>query len=201
MRVGLSLIGAIVAVNVACAADIAPPDVRAPVAVPVTTPIDPFTGWEVRTGVFMHGVGNVEKNTWDVDGELILPKLFAPVGPWSYIVPRIHLGGNYNTGGRTSDVWAGLLWTVPLFDTRFFVEGFLDAAYTPNGSLTGTTTMSALGCNPLFHVGGSFGYRFDAHWSTMVTFDHISNGSGIDLTDCGRNQGLNNYGLRIGYQF
>jgi lipid A 3-O-deacylase len=200
MRIVLSFVGVVVAANIACAADIAPPDVRAPVAVPVATAYDPFTGWEVRAGVFMHGVGNVEKNTYDIDGELILPKLFAPVGPWSYMVPRIHLGANVNTGGRTSAAFAGLLWTLPVFDTRFFVEGFLDAAYH-NGSLTGTPTMSAMGCDPLFHVGGSFGYRFDAHWSTMVTFDHLSNGSGIGLTNCGRNQGLNNYGLRIGYQF
>jgi len=199
MRVVLSFIGAVLAVNVACAADIAPVDVRAPVAVPVTTPIDPFSGFEVRLGAFMHGVGNVEKGTYDVNGELVLPKLLAPVGPWSYLVPRIHAGVNANTAGRTSAVYAGLLWTVPVFD-RFFVEGFLDAAYH-NGSLTGNLTQSAMGCDPLFHVGGSAGYRFDAHWSVMATFDHLSNGSGIGLTNCGRNQGLNNYGLRIGYQF
>jgi hypothetical protein len=33
------------------------------------------------------------------------------------------------------------------------------------------------------------------------TFDHVSNGSGIGLSNCGRNQGLNNYGVRIGYSF
>ena len=199
MRVVLSFIAAVLAAHVAYAADIAPVDVRAPSTVPVTTPIDPFSGFEVRFGGFMHGVGNVEKNTWDVNGELIVPKMFAPAGPWSYFVPRLHAGTNINVNGRTSAVYAGLLWTVPVFD-RFFVEGFVDAAYH-NGSLAGSPTQSAMGCDPLFHTGGSVGYRIDPHWSVMATFDHLSNGSGIGLTNCSRNQGLNNYGLRLGYQF
>ena len=47
----------------------------------------------------------------------------------------------------------------------------------------------------------SIGYRFNSHWSVMFTFDHLSNGSGIGLSNCGRNKGLNNYGARIGYTF
>ena len=83
---------------------------------------------------------------------------------------------------------------------RFFVEAFLDAA-THNGSMPGTATHVALGCEAQFHVGASAGYRFNPHWTVMFTFDHLSNGSGLGLSNCGRNKGLNNYGARIGYTF
>lgn len=183
------------------ASDLPPPG---PVLVPVTAPTvvpslyDP-TRWEIRFGGFMHGVGSIEKNTWDVNGEIVLPQFFSPAGYWSVLVPRVHAGVNGNVNGRTSVVYAGLLWTLPVFD-RFFLEAFADGAFH-NGSLPGDLTHNALGCNPLFHVGGSAGYRFDRHWSLMFTFDHLSNGSGIGLTNCGRNQGVNNYGGRIGYTF
>ena len=176
-----------------------------PIAVPSpTAPVvvsdlyDP-TRWEVRFGGFAHGVGSVEKGTWDVNGEIVAPKFFAPVGPWSVLIPRLHAGVNGNTGGRTSVVYAGFLWTVPI-TSRFFVEGFLDGALH-DGSLGGTPDHVALGCKGQFHVGGSVGYRFDPRWSIMFTFDHLSNGSGIGLSNCGRNQGLNNYGARIGFTF
>jgi len=184
------------------AADIyAPAPIAAPIIAPVAGPdlYDP-TRWELRAGAFAHGIGSVEKGTWDVNGELVLPKFFVPTEVWwNALVPRIHAGVNANTGGRTSATYAGLLWTVPVLD-RFFVEGFLDAAFH-NGSKLGDATHNALGCNPLFHVGGSVGYRFDRHWSIMGTFDHLSNGSGLGLTNCGRNQGVNSYGARIGYTF
>jgi hypothetical protein len=35
----------------------------------------------------------------------------------------------------------------------------------------------------------------------MFTFDHISNGNQVFGTGCNRNQGLNNYGARIGFSF
>lgn len=183
------------------AADIlSQPSFVPPPAAPVVVSdlYDP-TRWEVRFGGFAHGVGSVEKGTWDINGEIVAPKFFAPVGPWSVLIPRLHAGANGNTGGRTSVVYAGLLWTVPITQ-RFFVEGFLDGA-VHNGSLSGTADHVALGCNGQFHVGGSIGYRFDPRWSIMFTFDHLSNGSGIGLSSCGRNQGLNNYGARIGFTF
>jgi lipid A 3-O-deacylase len=175
-----------------------PPPARA--AVMVADLYDP-TRWEVRFGGFAHGVGSVEKGTWDVNGEIVLPQFFGkdPIGWWSWLLPRLHAGVNANSGGRTSVVYAGLLWTFPITE-RLFTEVFFDGA-RHNGSLTGDATHNALGCDWQFHVGGSIGYRISSQWSAMFTFDHLSNGSGIGLSTCGRNQGLNNYGVRIGYTF
>jgi hypothetical protein len=188
-------------VSMARAADIPPPvesypPVKAPVVVPEL--FDP-NRWEIRFGGFAHGVGSVEKETWDVNGEFVFAKFFAPTGWWSVLVPRLHVGTNWNTHGRTDVVYGGLLWTVPITQ-RIFVEGFFDGAWT-DGSLVGSPTQVALGCRAQFHVGGSIGYRLTPSWSIMGTFDHVSNGAGIGLSDCARNQGLNNYGARIGFSF
>jgi lipid A 3-O-deacylase len=175
-----------------------PPAARAAVVVPEL--YDP-TRWEVRFGGFAHGVGSVEKGTWDVNGEIVLPQFFGknPIGWWSFLLPRLHAGVNANVNGRTSVVYAGFLWTFPITE-RLFTELFFDGAFH-NGSLLGSTTHVALGCEAQFHVGGSLGYRFSSQWSVMFTFDHLSNGSGLGLSNCGRNKGLNNYGARIGYTF
>jgi lipid A 3-O-deacylase len=178
------------------------PPVLPPAAAAVVVPelYDP-TRWEVRFGGFAHGVGSVEKDTWDINGEIVLPQFFGkdPIGFWSFLIPRLHAGVNGNLSGRTSVVYAGFLWTLPVTE-RVFAELFFDGA-GHNGSITGDATHNALGCDWQFHVGGSIGYRFDPRWSIMFTFDHLSNGSGIGLSTCGANKGLNNYGARIGFTF
>ena len=184
------------------AADVlmSPPSPPAAAAVMVPDLYDP-TRWEVRFGGFAHGVGSVEKGTWDLNGEIVVGSFFGPnpLGFWSPLIPRLHAGVNSNLSKRTSVVYAGFLWTVPITQ-RFFVEAFLDGAFH-DGSLLGSATHVALGCEAQFHVGASVGYRFNPNWSLMFTFDHLSNGSGIGLSNCGRNKGLNNYGARIGYTF
>jgi hypothetical protein len=181
----------------------------APAGRPWATPvpiIDPADRWEARFGVFAHGIGSAESDTVDLNGEIATPRLpLGVTGFWSFLVPRIHFGGSLNLSGRTDVLYTGLLWTMPVFD-RFFVEGFIGPAIH-NGSIVPTATHAGLGCHTLFHVGGSVGYRFNEHWSVQGTFEHLSNGRGIFGIDCGTNQipggnqGLNNYGVRVGYAF
>jgi lipid A 3-O-deacylase len=158
-----------------------------------------LSGWEIRAGAFAHAVGSAEEGTVDLNAEIITPKLFAAPGFWSYLVPQLHVGGMLNLSGKTSSVYAGGLWRFPVLD-RFFVEGFFGGA-VHNGSLVDAPGMNALGCNPVFHVGGSVGYQFNEHWSAIFTYDHLSNGRVVFGTNCDRNVGTNNYGLRLGYRF
>jgi hypothetical protein len=76
-------------------------------AVVVPELYDP-TRWEVRFGGFAHGVGSVEKETWDLNGEIVVGSFFgrAPLGVWSPLIPRLHAGVNGNLSGRTSVVYA-----------------------------------------------------------------------------------------------
>jgi lipid A 3-O-deacylase len=160
--------------------------------------------FEFRFGVGMHGVGSVESGTVSLNPEIVFPQLRLgdwPIDPrWAFLIPRLHIGGMANLSGRTSYGYAGALWTLGVTE-RLFVEGFLGGALH-DGSLTGNAAanQAALGCRLLFHVGGSVGYRITQQWSVMFTFDHLSNGNAV-LDGCSRNQGLNEYLLRVGYSF
>jgi lipid A 3-O-deacylase len=167
------------------------------------------TTWDIRFGAALHGVGSHEHNTTDLMGEILTPRLpFFQDSILQYLMPRLHGGGSVNLDGRTSFGYAGFAWTWPIY-RGFFFEPFIGAA-AHNGSIAGSPTMSALGCDYLFHAGGSVGYRFDAHWSLIGTFEHLSNGKQLFGVNCGSNQivpgsngnqGLNNYGVKIGYSF
>ena len=159
--------------------------------------------YEVRIGAFAHGIGGREKGSADINAELILPDFwpkewFASKPILRALLPRPHVGAMGNFNSRTSYVYAGGLWTLPL-PYNFFVEGFVGGSLH-NGSKGGDATHVALGCTTLFHSGGSIGYRFNSQWNVTFTFDHLSNGNAV-LHACPNNQGLNQYGVRIGYSF
>jgi hypothetical protein len=156
--------------------------------------------YEVRLGAFAHGVGGFESGTTSLNAELVFPDPWRGVVADAYRVwlPRPHIGGSVNLNGKTSYAYVGGLWTVPL-PHNFFAEAFVGGAIH-NGSLQGEPGRAALGCRALFHVGGSLGYRLNERWSVMATFDHLSNGNAV-LHGCSNNQGLNEYGVRLGYSF
>jgi lipid A 3-O-deacylase len=115
------------------------------------------------------------------------------------------LGGAINLEGRTSFAYTGIALTLPITRILFF-EAFLAGAIH-NGSLTPTPNLSALGCPLLFHAGVSFGFAVTEHWNALATFEHLSNGKtfgvncGTNQAPSGSNQGLNNYGVSVGYAF
>ncbi len=152
---------------------------------------------EIRGGVFAHGPGTRESGSVDINGELLFSKPFQPADPsMAFLVPRLHLGGTLNTAGDTSQLYAGFTWTYDI--TRsVFVEGSLGGALH-NGETGRFPRFDrlSLGCSPLIRATGSLGYRLDANWSIMATVEHISNAN-----TCHANQGLTNYGIRIGYTF
>jgi lipid A 3-O-deacylase len=179
------------------AADMAYPS---PAVMPVKAVDSAIYGYEIRSGVFAHGVGSAEKNTIDLGLQIVLPPVFQATGVWwSVLIPRPFVGGMFNTGGRTSSIRGGGLWHFPL-TAGWFAEGFFGGA-VHDGSLTGDVTHNALGSRVLFDVGGSVGYRFNARWSALATFDHLSNGKTIFGTGFARNAGINTYGVQLSYAF
>jgi hypothetical protein len=76
---------------------------------------------------------------------------------------------------------------------------------SPNGCFS-SRSLVGLGCPLLFHAGASFGVPITEHWRVLGTFEHLSNGKPLGV-DCGTNQrpggnqGLNNYGVSVGYAF
>jgi lipid A 3-O-deacylase len=167
---------------------------------------EPGNQFEARFGGFAAGVGSTEQGTFDLNASFLTPRIFNPglQGYAAYLLPRLQLGGALNLAGRTSFAYADITVTLPIVK-RLFFEPFLGGAIH-NGSLTPTPTLSGLGCPVLFHAGFSFGVAVTEHWSALATFEHLSNGKGLGV-DCGTNQalgtnqGLNNYGVSVGYAF
>ncbi|OYU46950.1 MAG: deacylase [Rhizobiales bacterium PAR1] len=147
---------------------------------------------ELRLGLGAHDPWSPESGTADLRGEI----LFSKPGSMAEtsLIPRLHLGGALNTGGKTSHAYAGVTWTLDVTQ-KIFVEASLGGAIH-NGEAAARPGRSALGCPALFREALGVGYRIDANWSVMGTFEHLSN-SGL----CRKNRGLTNLGVMLGYRF
>jgi hypothetical protein len=159
---------------------------------------EPFFN-EVRLGGYFHGIGNPERDTADVNAEILTRKIWSPSDPdFAWLSPRLHLGGTVNTAGRTSYGYAGLTWTWEhVIWPRMFAE--FSFGISVNNGFTGRFAPldhAKVGCAALFRESGSLGYRLDEHWSVMATIEHVSNG-GL----CNENRGITSAGVRIGYSF
>lgn len=152
---------------------------------------------EIRGGAFVHNPAGRESGSADVNLEVLFVKPFVPADPvLAFFVPRLHLGTTISTAGDTSSVYAGFTWTYDFTDRLFgeisFGAGFHDGK---TGDFVRRDRIS-LGCSPLFRESVSLGYRIDANWTVMGTVEHMSN-AGL----CNDNQGMTNYGVRLGYVF
>jgi lipid A 3-O-deacylase len=154
--------------------------------------------YEFRIGAFAHGIGSAEEGSADINAEVVFAKLWRLPVAWDWLVPRPHVGVSVNIAGMTDYAYAGALWTYD-FTRQFFGEVFVGGA-ADDGAITNDPDRSNLGSRVLFHVGASLGYHPIPHWSVLGTFEHVSNGNAV-LHAAPSNQGLNEYGLRLGYSF
>ena len=65
-----------------------------------------------------------------------------------------------------------------------------------DGPLDGRGDRKALGSRVLFHVPLELGWRWDQRSSVSLYFEHVSNAGLAD-----ENEGMDNIGMRYGYQF
>jgi lipid A 3-O-deacylase len=154
---------------------------------------------EVRVGAYYHGIGNPERDTTDINLEVLTRVIWTPSDPdYAWLAPRLHAGGNINTSRGTNYGYAGLTWTWNdlLLKNTFAEYSFGAAFHDGYTGLYAPLDRAKLGCVALFRESGSLGYRFDDHWSVMATIEHISNG-GL----CDENRGITSAGLRLGYSF
>ena len=171
----------------------------APLGSTVTAPTTPGPFGiisEVRGGLFYHGYDGPEAGLVDVNLELLTPRPALPGGYWNYLIPRLALGGNINTGGRTSDGYLTLVFQTPEF-YHFFGEitagGSINDGHTQN---VPPPQYAKVGCHLMFRESVSIGYHLSAHWEIMATAEHISNDR-----FCYQNAGITNFGARLGYIF
>ena len=191
----LGAIAVLLAATAAPAADFPPTPTAYIAPVPSTGSYGLLS--EVRGGVFYHGYDGREAGTVDINAELISPRIVETnTGLWNYLIPRLHLGGNLNTAGRTSDVYTGLTWTFPIY-RQLFGELTLGGSYNDGHTqFNPPPDYAPVGCHLMFRESASLGYQINEHWVVMATAEHISNDH-----LCARNAGITNFGGRIGYLF
>ncbi|MEM8812960.1 MAG: acyloxyacyl hydrolase [Pseudomonadota bacterium] len=152
---------------------------------------------ELRFGAYYTNPDQAERGAV-LQGEVIfsqfLPYEFDNKFLNALLLPRIHVGGNLNVTGDTSAAYTGLTWQLPIYGP-LFIEGTFGGA-VHNGELDNAPPdRQQLGCPIAFRESGSIGLAFDK-WTILGTVEHMSNAGW-----CSENDGLTNFGMRVGYKF
>lgn len=109
---------------------------------------------------------------------------------------RPAVGGIVNLRGRESLVHGGVNWQLPLGDI-FYLEAGAGLAIH-NGALSGAVPpLRNLGCPVLFHWAYGAGANITENMTLTANLQHVSN----VIMGCTPNQGLNHFGVSLGYKF
>ena len=168
---------------------------------------DDDRGYEIRLGVTAHDLADHVEDGPNVTAELLFPSPDAFEAIWS---PRPFVYGSFNTNELTNFGAAGLAWNWEWaegmnleFKTGIsYNDGVTDFDQNaPPGDPTRirlANTRALLGSNWLFY--NQFGLDFDLNdrWAAGVYYEHISHGQ---ILASGRNQALDNAGVRIAYRW
>ncbi|WP_300544382.1 acyloxyacyl hydrolase [Maricaulis sp.] len=168
---------------------------------------DDDRGLEFRLGATAHDLSDHVEDGPNITADLLLPSPEFLDVIWS---PRPYFYGSFNTNGLTNFGGTGLAWNWEFADGLNFEfrtgltynDGVEDI--DPNSApddptrIRLATTRSLMGNEILFH--NAFGLDMDVsdHWSVGVYYEHISHGQ---ILASGRNQALDNAGVRIGYRW
>jgi len=153
--------------------------------------------YEIRGGILYDFIEN--ERDLAANAEFVFRRFWTTESAWDALIPRLHVGGMGNLGGKTSYAYTGFLWTYN-FTERFFSEVSFGGAVHNGYLVDAPPGRNSIGCRVEYNGGGSFGMRLNPQWSVMLTLDHISNGQG-SLSSCPANQSINELGLRFGYAF
>lgn len=165
-----------------------------------TSSIGPFVPVEeVRGGLFYDDPSPREAPSEVASFEALSSPLrfYDVANPYlaAFLNPRLSAGAMISVEGRTSYIFGGVNWHVPIWD-RFFFEGEFGGALN-DSARTIEPGRTDLGCPLTFRESGGFGYQFTPNIDVVASVEHISHAS-----LCGKqNPGLTNFGLRLGYKF
>ncbi len=149
---------------------------------------------EVRGGILAHDLVPTlthKEPGADINLEVLFhsPDFLGVIGS-----PRPHVGFAVNTGGDTSQLYAGLTWEWE-FLRNMFASLALGGAIHDGDLDVRSDNQKELGCRVLFRAAVELGYRFRQRHGISLYIDQISNG-GI----CDQNEGLALLGFRYGYR-
>ncbi|MBK8197466.1 MAG: acyloxyacyl hydrolase [Acidobacteria bacterium] len=166
---------------------------------------------EIRIGVVQHNMCVLDCDNADkeggpnINGEIVFksPDLLDFV--WS---PRPYIVASVNTAGDTSFGGAGLEWEWKFAEGWSFEPGFgyvihdgeLEFPY-PQGDPRNDPISARkvfLGSRDLFRTNLSLNRDIGEKWGVQLMYEHLSHGQ---ILGDGRNQGLDNVGVRVRYRF
>jgi lipid A 3-O-deacylase len=166
---------------------------------------------EVHVGVMQHNICVTNcKNADKEDGPNVEFQVsFDSPGFLSWAAsPQPYIMASVNTAGETSFGGVGLEWRWNFADNWALEPGVGIVAHNgevDNPFANGTPEAAAfaeehvlLGSEVLFRTSIGLTYDFEGPWEVQGFFEHLSHGQ---ILASGRNQGLDEVGIRFGYQF
>lgn len=162
--------------------------------------------YEIRGGILAHDTGFLleagpRHDVYAINAEVLFPSpdfLSFAYDPR----PKVGISLAPDADG-ISTIYAGLNWDIPVYGNWYVmagVGGSLNNAdrLTEADLQPGETkdTFRLVGCHALFHLSAGFGYRVTEDVSIQFYGDHISNAN-----LCDNNEGLDQWGVRLGYAF
>lgn len=168
-------------------------------------------GMEARFGISAHNIEITDsKNANKEDGPNVMLEASFDSPSWLAWAgaPRPYLTASVNTTGATSFAGVGLEWRAPL-GAEWSIDpgvGYVihDGAVNnpfPNGDPRATVFERGnvlLGSRDLFRTSLALSYRPAGPWGYQVVLEHYSHGQ---ILGNGRNQGMDNLGVRLAYRF
>jgi hypothetical protein len=168
---------------------------------------------ELLGGVYAHDLGPADR---EGGADIMLDYRTAKISFLNLIFsPEAHVMVSANTSVSTDFVAAGFSWPISL-PRNFYIQPGIGLAYTtgkyniPAVNAPGLTpaevasryhvyhTRIDFGDPVLFEPELAFGYHFTPKWSAEVSYVHLSNGQ---IFHQGKNEGLDDVGLRVAYRF
>lgn len=162
---------------------------------------------EVRLAVVAHDLVDHAEDGPQIGVEALFksPDFLSVIG-----APRPYVYGSFSTQGYTNLVAAGLNWTWapgagPLsFEGAFglsYNDGVDDIVDLPPDDpyrIETAATRALLGSEWLFHSRLGVDYALTERWAVGAYYEHFSHGQ---ILASGRNQALDELGVRVGYRF
>lgn len=164
----------------------------------------------VRVGVMNHNVRIIDpKNANKEDGvnisaEVRFSQLKFLGDTWS---PYPYAMVSGNTAGATSFGAVGIEWDFEILDGWHFQPGFGYSIHngelesegaTPEERAVFDSTHVLLGSRDLFRTSFALTKDINEQWGIQLIYDHLSHGQ---ILGNGRNQGMDDVGVRIAYSF
>ena len=161
---------------------------------------------ELRFAVIAHDVVDHAEDGPQIGIEALFasPDFLRPIGE-----PRPYIHGSFSTQGYTNLISAGLNWTGNITEAisveaafgLSYNDGIDDIVDLPPDDpvrIETAATRALLGSEWLFHSRLGADYALNERWAVGVFYEHYSHGQ---ILAEGRNQALDEIGLRIGYRF